>query len=433
MKLLTLTVAMLGAFMATVQAAQIYRVRIANYETSAKMVVVRIMELNALSEEKELYESKLVNPLYMWEVVISPNDDERLLRVEYAVAPDDADIDAVKEDLSYKRLNIKDNIINVAIGDKTRGKLKGQTSRIVTGGGSSRAFTRKPSSSTTSKTSSSTSTISSSVSEPSSPVSEPSASAQSSSGTTVRNGKWNRQELSNGNVVFSNGSVTFTMIWVEPGVFTMGGNKTTDRNVTRAELPAHRVTLTKGYYLSETEVTQALWRAVMNEDPTFPGLDLDESVAPKVNVTYKDAFQFVRKLAALTGEQFAIPTEARWEFAARGGVKSQGYIYAGSDRLDEVGWTMYDHVGANALPHAVKTKKANELGIYDMSGNVNEWCSDRYKAYTSRAVTDPYTATGSQFVRRGGSCYTDIDYCRISARNASSGDDRGGVRLMLEP
>lgn len=251
--------------------------------------------------------------------------------------------------------------------------------------------------------------------------------------STSAGSQWSKRVLSNGNVVISNGAVTFTMVSVSHGTFTMGGNKQKDNSVTNSELPAHQVTISSSYYIGETEVTQALWRAVMNEDPTFPGLRLDERVAPKVNATYQEAVQFTQKLSALTGEEFSLPTEAQWEFAARGGIKSQGYIYAGSDNSLEVAWNKYNSVmGASEQPHAVKTKRPNELGIYDMSGNVYEWCRDTYKSYSSASVTDPCVTGGSQYVRRGGSCYSETDAIRVSARQGCSPSERCGVRIVMK-
>lgn len=251
--------------------------------------------------------------------------------------------------------------------------------------------------------------------------------------SSAASSKWDKKTLPNGNVVFSNGKESFTMIRVTHGTFTMGGNNPNDKYVAKNEQPAHQVTIKNTYYISETEVTQAVWRAVMNEDPTFPGVHLNESVAPVLNATYQKAVQFTQKLSALTGEEFSLPTEAQWEFAARGGIKSKGYIYSGSDKSHEVAWSKYtSNVGASAQPHAVKNKQPNELGIYDMSGNAYEWCRDSYKSYTSRAETDPCATGGSQYVRRGGSCYSDLEYIRISSRQGCNPETGNGVRIVMK-
>ena len=217
--------------------------------------------------------------------------------------------------------------------------------------------------------------------------------------------------------------VNFTMKKVEAGSFQMGSN-----DGGSDEKPEHTVALTRDYYLGETEVTQALWEAVMGKNPSsFKGAS-----NPVENVSYNDCLTFIEKLNQLTGRKFRLPTEAEWEYAARGGKHSRGYKYAGSNNLDEVAWYT-DNSGSKT--HQVKTKKANELGIYDMSGNVYEWCSDRYGSYPSGNVTNPTGPdSGSSRVRRGGSWNNRAASCR-SAFRIGFGPTRRfdflGLRLAL--
>ena len=164
-------------------------------------------------------------------------------------------------------------------------------------------------------------------------------------------------------------------------------------------MPVHKVTLTKPYYIGETEVTQAVWQAVMGSNPSgYKG-----SNRPVENVTWNDCQTFISKLNAHTGMTFRLPTEAEWEFAARGGNISKGYIYSGSNKIEEVAWYETNADDKNLQHQTVKKKKPNELGLYDMSGNVREWCQDWYGRYTAADATDPKgPSTGSWRVSRGG-------------------------------
>ena len=229
-------------------------------------------------------------------------------------------------------------------------------------------------------------------------------------------------------IPFSVDGVEFKMVFVEGGTFTIGATSEQGKDAYEEEYPTHRVTLSD-YYIGETEVTQALWQAVMGNNPSyFKGDNL-----PVENVSYNDVKEFMLKLNQKTGKTFRLPTEAEWEYAARGGKKSKRYKYSGSDNIDDVAWyhensgnkrlnddtwNVYKLYNNNCRTHPVKTKQPNELGIYDMSGNVREWCSDWYGDYTSKAQTNPQGPySGSSRVNRGGSWYYFARFCRASNRN----------------
>ena len=228
-----------------------------------------------------------------------------------------------------------------------------------------------------------------------------------------------------GNQTFSVNGVQFTMVAVEGGTFTMGATSEQGSDANEDEKPAHEVTLSD-YYIGQTEVTQALWEAVMGSNPSnHKGDNL-----PVENVSWNDCQVFIQKLNQLTGKQFRLPTEAEWEYAARGGRKSRGYKYAGSNDIGSVAW-YWDNSGNGT--HPVATKQANELGVYDMSGNVWEWCSDWYGDYQSSSQSDPQ-GPSSGFIRvdRGGSYYDDARRCRVSLRDYGAPDFRSsclGLRL----
>ena len=221
--------------------------------------------------------------------------------------------------------------------------------------------------------------------------------------------------------------IKYNMVWVEGGTFRMGATSEQGSDAESDEKPVHSVTLS-GYYIGKTEVTQALWKAVMDDNPSiFNGDNL-----PVDCVSWDDCQVFVRKLNSLTGQNFRLPTEAEWEFACRGGNNSLGYKYSGSDNIDNVAW--YDgNSGDKTYP--VATKSANELGIYDMSGNVWEWCCDWYGDYTSGAQTNPKgPESGSDRVRRGGGWFDDAGRCRSSNRIIDYPEGRCadlGLRLAL--
>ena len=221
--------------------------------------------------------------------------------------------------------------------------------------------------------------------------------------------------------------ISIEMVKVEAGTFMMGATPEMEKP-NSDEKPLHQVTLINDYYMGKYEVTQALWEAVMGSNPSkYKGDNL-----PVEKVSWNDCQEFISKLNSLTGRKFRLPTEAEWEYAARGGKKRRGYQYSGSSNITDVAW--YDG-NSGSKPHPVGTKQANELGIYDMSGNVYEWCLDWYGSYSSSSQTNPTGAdSGSNRVYRGGSWYDYAWSCRLSNRYFNTPDfriDDLGLRLAL--
>lgn len=220
-------------------------------------------------------------------------------------------------------------------------------------------------------------------------------------------------------------NATFNMVRVKKGTFMMGATSE-QTGANDDEKPAHFVTLTKNYYIGETEVTQELYSAVMGSNPShFKGAQ-----RPVESVSWDDCQTFITKLNSLTGQTFRLPTEAEWEFAARGGNLSKGYLYSGSNIVDSVAWYLCEST------HNVKTKAPNELGIYDMSGNVGELCQDYYGSYSSGSQIDPTgpTSTIRNMIYRGGYWQYYSKDCRVTYRgkiSASSQDNRIAFRLAL--
>ena len=217
------------------------------------------------------------------------------------------------------------------------------------------------------------------------------------------------------------------MVKVEGGTFTMGAISEQGSDAWDDEKPTHSVTLSS-FYLCKYEVTQALWRAVMGDNPSsFKGDNL-----PVEQVSWYDCQTFISRLNNLTGKNFRLPTEAEWEYAARGGNRSRGYKYSGSNALSDVAW-YEDNSGHKT--HPVGSKSPNELGLYDMSGNVWEWCSDWTGTYSSTAQTHPTGPSGgSRRVNRGGSWYSGARLCRSSIRDSHEPVYFGGglgLRLAL--
>ena len=238
-----------------------------------------------------------------------------------------------------------------------------------------------------------------------------------------------------GTETFTVNGVTFKMVGVEGGTFTMGASDD-DTEANSWEKPAHQVTLSS-FSIGQTEVTQELWQAVMGSNPSYFTGNLQR---PVESVSWNDCQTFISRLNDLTGKNFRLPTEAEWEYAARGGNKSQGYKYAGSNDINTVAWYWYNipsqssgTVGYGTQP--VATRAHNELGLYDMSGNVWEWCQDWYGSYSSGAQTNPTgPSTGSLRVLRGGSWGLSAGCCRVSYRlidYPTSTDYDLGLRLAF--
>ena len=263
-------------------------------------------------------------------------------------------------------------------------------------------------------------------------------------------------------LTFTVNGVSFRMLPVEGGTFTMGATAEQGSDARDNEKPTHSVTLSS-YYMGETEVTQALWQAVMGTNPShFSGQNL-----PVDNVNWFNAVEFCNRLSEIIGLQpyyvidkdhddpndidynfslkwsvivnagangFRLPTEAEWEYAARGGKNSHGYKYSGSDNLDEVAWYAGNSCGET---HTIKTKQPNELGIYDMSGNVWEWCYDWHGAYVSACLTNPLGVTKGKhrICRGGGICPANYNgNYRVSLRgyqHSSLHSMDNGFRLLL--
>ena len=223
-------------------------------------------------------------------------------------------------------------------------------------------------------------------------------------------------------------TVKVRMVRVAGGTYWMGS---TDGNASQWETPVHKVTV-PDFTIGETEVTQELWQAVMGNNPSrFTG----NLKRPVEGVNWNDCQQFITRLNAMTGKRFRLPSEAEWEFAARGGSKSKDYPYAGSDDIDRVAWWGYNIKGGDCTTHPVGTLAPNELGILDMSGNVWEWCQDWFAPYDSQEQVNPSgPATGKSKVLRGGGWSGESRYCRTSERFHFAPTLRGdliGMRLAL--
>ena len=226
--------------------------------------------------------------------------------------------------------------------------------------------------------------------------------------------------------------IEIKMVKVEGGTFTMGASGA-DTEANDDEYPAHIVTLSD-YYICTTEVTQQLWRAVMGSNPSnFTG----DLLRPVEKVSTSMCRQFITKLNEMTGQNFRLPTEAEWEFAARGGNKSQGYKYSGSNDINEVAWYSGN---ASSKTHPVAQKLPNELGLYDMSGNVQEWCNDWYDNYNNTdSQTNPQgptSGTNGTTVRvsRGGNYSNVASKCRVTSRSSTqqtTTSNNLGLRLAL--
>lgn len=210
------------------------------------------------------------------------------------------------------------------------------------------------------------------------------------------------------------------MIHVDGGSFTMGK----DDNVKVSgvsNIPAHKVVLSP-FWISKYEVTQALWEAVMHNNPS----QIRGANRPVENVSWVEVNEFIKKLNQLTGLQFRLPTEAEWEYAAKGGPIGKGYVYPGGNELSSVAWMLDNSMDET---HDVGSLVPNELGLYDMGGNVSEWCSDWLGRYSSLTENNPVgPSTGSQKVYRGGNWLSDLESCGSSYRRGASVDSKSGTR-----
>ena len=225
--------------------------------------------------------------------------------------------------------------------------------------------------------------------------------------------------------------VSFKMIWVEGGAFEMCDIGASNKH------SKYQVTL-DGYWIAETEVTQALWTAVMGKGNRWSTYYDNEDNYPAYYVSYEEAIDFCNTLNEITRNRynFTLPTEAQWEYAARGGVKSEGYQYSGSNTADDVAWYSKN---SDSKMHRVKSddKSPNELGLYDMSGNVWEWCLDWYKKYPNGSETNPSGPdSGTDRVLRGGSWRGGASNCQVTNRSCEDPDsktDNIGFRLVALP
>lgn len=221
--------------------------------------------------------------------------------------------------------------------------------------------------------------------------------------------------------------VSFNMILVQGGTFAMGASPEQGKYADATEKPLHKVTLSE-YYIGETEVTQELWSAVMGSNPAkYKGEGF-----PVESVSWTTCQTFLKRLSTMTGKTFRLPTEAEWEFAARGGKSSKNFMYSGSNNWSDV--AIRDKYAATST-YKVASKQPNELGIYDMSGNVIEWCEDWYGDYTSGAQTNPKgPQSGESRIYRGGSATMPETFYRVSSRDGAMPDRwfyTVGLRLAM--
>jgi sulfatase modifying factor 1 len=206
------------------------------------------------------------------------------------------------------------------------------------------------------------------------------------------------------------GAIETSMISIYGGVFIMGCTSDQGSECTHDEFPIHKVQLS-GFKLLKTEVTQGMWQSVMGNNPSY---NKRSTQFPVENVSYTEIEKFIDVLNAMSSHQYRLPTEAEWEFAARGGNKSKSTLFSGSSDAHSVSWNIGN---SSNTSHIAGYKNANELGLFDMSGNVWEWCSDWYGEYRSVEESDPRGALdGTDKVIRGGSYSGSIWFCRNAIR-----------------
>ncbi len=229
--------------------------------------------------------------------------------------------------------------------------------------------------------------------------------------------------------------VTFEATYVEPGSFTMGATPE-HKGVEDIERPTHKVTLTKGYYIGIKEVTQEQWTAIMGSNPSqIKEFDnKEDQQLPVTDITWAEAKDFVQKLSEKSGRKVRLATEAEWEYAARGGKKTHSLPFSGSEYVKNV--AAFKHT-ANGTSHPVGQFAINELGTYDMSGNVSEWVEDNFAEYIDSIQEDPCVqiADTLSHVARGGSFVSAESQCRTASREEHDADVKSpmiGLRIVIE-
>lgn len=232
------------------------------------------------------------------------------------------------------------------------------------------------------------------------------------------------------------GDATFDLVYVAPGTFTMGATPEQEGVDDFSERPVHQVKLTKGYFIGTTEVTQGQWQLIMGKNPSFQKVfngKADLSL-PVTNVTWADAQEFVKRLSELSGHKFRLPTEAEWEYAARGASKTYSRQYSGSQYLDQVACFKQTSDG---VTHPVGQFRPNEIGTYDMSGNVAEWVADNFEKYKDSTLVDPCVTISDTLahVVRGGCFAYKMNQCRTASREYYQSRDKSnviGLRIVME-
>lgn len=232
------------------------------------------------------------------------------------------------------------------------------------------------------------------------------------------------------------GDATFELVYVAPGSFTMGATPEHEGIDTFSELPVHKVQLTKGFFIGKTEVTQEQWVAVMGSNPSSQKEfnEKEDANLPVTDITWADAKKFVQKLSEMSGHKFRLPTEAEWEYAARGASKTYSLQYSGSQYLDQVACFKQN---SNGVSHPVGQFRPNEIGTYDMSGNVAEWVEDNFAEYKDSMMVDPCVVLADTLghVARGGCFAYKMSQCRTAFRENYRPEEKlptVGLRVVME-